>query len=76
MSMWQFGAAIEGWAKQYESADGMPEKDAEEIWQWLKGKDDVPLTFRGQNNGQQSRPKSNGSTPPKGANANGAAVRP
>jgi hypothetical protein len=44
MSIWQFAAAVVGFAKQHEEA-GMTDKEADNLWDWLQTKDDVPLAF-------------------------------
>lgn len=50
MSIWQFLTVIEGWMTANGSGEdegkvgSMGAKQADEIWEWLKSKDDVPLT--------------------------------
>jgi hypothetical protein len=49
MSMWQFMAALEGWVKsnstdEDEGKGTMGAQQADEIWNWLQSKNDVPLT--------------------------------
>ena len=51
MSIWQFNAQMTGWARQFEGSSGMSETEKDELWEWLKAKDDVPLRL----NGRQSR---------------------
>lgn len=48
MSMWQYLAALEGWVKSNTSEDGenktISTKQADEIWDWMQTKQDVPLS--------------------------------
>lgn len=40
MSMWQFMAAVEGYAKAHAPDDGkISSSDADEVWQWMQAKD-------------------------------------
>jgi hypothetical protein len=38
MSLWQFEAVCEGWAKQY-GDEGLSETQADELWEWLQSKE-------------------------------------
>jgi hypothetical protein len=49
MSIWQFASALEGWLKANTTDEdggkaGMGDQQANEIWDWLQSKNDVPLT--------------------------------
>lgn len=37
MSLWQFLAAVEGYAKAHSSDEGLSEKEADELWEMVKG---------------------------------------
>ena len=46
MSVWQFNAAISGYAKHHNpDDDSAAQNDIDEIWAWMQTKDDVPLAF-------------------------------
>ena len=44
LSMWQFNAAIIGWAKQYADPDKISSAEEDEIWEWMQAKDNIPLS--------------------------------
>lgn len=46
MSVWQFNAALAGYAKQFDDS-GMSDTEKDEMWDWLQAQDDVPLQLSG-----------------------------
>lgn len=45
MSLWQFEAAAVGYAKSNGGDEGMTTKEADNLWDWLQSKNDVPVAF-------------------------------
>lgn len=45
MSVWQFEAVCAGYAKQFDDGKGMTDREADELFDWIKSKDDVPVRF-------------------------------
>lgn len=43
MSLWQFEAAVVGYAKQFGDDSGMTETEADDLFDWLQSKTDVPM---------------------------------
>jgi len=44
MSIWQFNAAVVGWASQFGESGKMSKSEEDELWGWLQSKDDVALS--------------------------------
>lgn len=45
MSYWQLFATAEGWAEAHKT-DGMTERDADDIWDWMATMPPVPVSHK------------------------------
>ena len=39
MSVWQFGAVVDGYVSAHSSGGGMSANEADEIWAWMQAKE-------------------------------------